>query len=320
MPPEDPIPISQARSHPRNLEEAKKTKVPSCDPPEARQVITPILQELQSARKRPLFGFVSKHVDEDVCGEVYRWRSELKDTGKDDLDILIHSPGGDLNACYQIARLFSRYANSWEALVPACAASGATLVCLGSSNIVLSEIAQLSPIDPQVISKRHEKFFASERQSPLEAFQAVRYLRQFALASLDASMVFLLDHGVAPKPALETASNFGFHLAQPVLGKIDPYDLGAFALDSTLSIHYCQRVGNPADTSKKTQRSVPYRDLVEKYPAHEFVIDLEEARILRFSVSEPTPQIDDLFDRMRPHLDEVQQFIGFVPRSEANDD
>lgn len=284
-------------------------KTPLCTPEESRAGITGILEKLQRVRERPLFVLVADFIDDDVCTEVYRWRKDIPE----ELDVLLHSPGGDLNACYRVARTFARYANAWEALVPYYAASGATLICLGSSQLIMGAIAHIGPIDPQVISKRGEKFFQAERQSPLEAFQAVRYLRQFALTSLDASMTFLLDHGVAPKPALDTASSFASHLAQPILGKIDPYDLGSFALDSTLSLHYCQRIGNPPNPAKKTQRNVPYNDLVEKYPAHEFVIDLEEARALQFSVAEPADGVDAIFEEMRSPLDQVEKFIGLIP-------
>lgn len=186
--------------------EPKPTKVPSCSPPELLGTATKILEAIERTRERSLFVLIARNIGEETCQEVYRWRSELKRAGDDDkLDILIHSPGGELNSCYQLARLLSRRTNAWEALVPSMAASGATLICLGSSTIVMSEIAQLGPIDPQVISKSQQKFFAGERQSPLEAFQAVKYLREFGLTALDATMMFLLNHGVAPKPALETA-------------------------------------------------------------------------------------------------------------------
>lgn len=97
----------------------------------------------------------------------------------------------------------------------------------------------------------------------------------------------------------------------PILGKIEPYDLGAFSLDSVVAIEYCKRITNPSDKAKKTQRSVDPHTLVEKYPAHEFVIDLEEARALNFNVSEPEAAIDSLFCELRPHL-KVKKFVGTI--------
>lgn len=286
---------------------------PSCDPPDASGEIVDLLKKIAKERQRTLFAFVSQQIDDDLCEEVYSWRKELKEVcGKGDLDVLIHSPGGNLSSCYVVARLFARCTDAWEALVPELAASGATLIGLGSSNIVMSELAQLGPLDPQVISRRREKFFDLERQSPLEAFQAVRYLRQFSVEALDGAMSFLRNRRVAPHLALETATKLASHLAQPVLSQIDPYDLGAFALDSRVAIDYCKRISNPTDKTRKTQRAVDPRVLVETYPTHEFVIDLEEARALGFTVSLPSPEVDGLFDQVRPHLHDLQRLIGLI--------
>lgn len=294
--------------------EAQKPKQPLCDPHSLLEGVTNILKKIKDERGHPLFAFITHEIDDEVFDEVYKWRNELKEAGKTgQVDILINSPGGNLTSCYNLARLFSRCANSWEALVPAYAASGATLICLGSFNIVMSEISQLGPLDPQVISRRREKFFQSERQSPLEAFAAVRYLRRFSLESLDAVMLFLLEHQVAPQLALTTARDMAIHLVEPILGKIEPYDVGSFALDSRIAIEYCKRIGDPENKDKKTQRNVDSRVLVETYPAHEFVIDIEEARALNFKVSEPTSKVDNAFDELRGHLESIHHYIGFLP-------
>ncbi len=259
-------------------------------------------------------------IDEDVAEEVYSWRKQLKAVGaNNNLDVLIHSPGGELTACYRTARLLARYTDDWQALVPDYAASGATLICLGSSNIVLSDIAQLGPLDPQVLSKRNTKFFTGERQSPLEAFQAVKYLREYTLTSLDAGIVFLLRQQIAPQLALETASKLAVELAKPILDKIEPYDLGAFGLDSSLAIDYCRRICSPKESHKKTQRDANYKTLVEKYPAHEFIIDMAEAETLGLTVCEPDDTLNDLFDELRVHLRSLQSFVGFVPQQEEED-
>lgn len=308
------VPPSPAQASPAPA----ASKAPTCRPPTAGPTLETLLREVQSIRGRRLFVLATRMLTDETLEEVYRWRAELKDAGDaDSLDILLHSPGGVLTSCYQIARLFSSRANAWDALIPSIAASGATLISLGSANIVMGETAFVGPIDPQVSSKRHEKLFASERQSPLEAFEAVSYLREFAITSLISNWTLLLEQRVAPKPALDAASSLAHHLVQPILSKIEPYDLGAFALDANLSIQYCTRVGNPLNPAKKTQRQVNYTALVRDYPAHEFVIDIEEAKELGFAVSAPPADLDTLFDRLRPLLNQVERYVGFVPDPEA---
>jgi hypothetical protein len=168
----------------------------------------------------------------------------------------------------------------------------------------------------QVPSKRSARFFDSERQSPLEAFQALRALQQFSLIQLDSTMIFLLRRHVTPRTALQAASEMAAQIVQPVLDKIDPYDLGAFQLDASLSIEYCRRICEPDDPSKKTQRAANYRALVEKYPAHEFIIDAKEATSLGLSVCEPDETVNGLFDSLREHLDGIQHYVGMISERE----
>lgn len=286
---------------------------PVCDPASQYDFLTPVLQEIQSKRKRPLFALVSDRIDDDTLRTVFSWRKELTEAGQAPIDILVHSMGGSLTSCYMVARLLSRFASEWEALVPEVAASGATLICLGSSNIVMSGIAQLGPLDPQVASKKREKFFASERQSPLEAFEALRYLRQFAVGSLDALMEVLTDRGIAPQKALDTAVTIASDLVKPVLEKIDPYDLGAFSLDNTLAVNYCKEIARPSDTKKRTQRKAYFKSLVEDYPAHEFAIDVQEAQNLKLAVTEAADDLDDSFDDFRLGVSKVKSYVGLVP-------
>lgn len=218
-------------------------RTPTCDPPEVSATVTPLLVRLQKARNRRLFALVSEQIDDDVWNQVYSWKRELRAAGtKGAVDVLIHSPGGVLTPCYMIARFLARCANSWVALVPTLAASGATLVTLGSEELIMSHGAQLGPLDPQVISKRPQKFFETERQSPLEALELVNYVRELTFSSMDISMQVLLRRGVAPQRALESSIEVATRVARPLLERIEPYDLAALRLDSRLALLYCKRV------------------------------------------------------------------------------
>jgi len=294
-------------------------KKPSCAPDGGYEPLTLIFQRLQKARNRRLFVLVEQGrygITPSTLESIYGWRKELKTiANKGGVDILLHSPGGVLTTCYQIARLFTASMDQWEALIPELAASGATLISLASSNIVFGDMAHMGPVDPQVLSRRHDKLFVNERQSPLEAFEALKYLRQVALAGVTANLQMLLEMGIATKPALDHAVNLAHHLVQPILAKIEPYDVGAFALDSRLSQVYSERVAKPPNLAKKTQRGVNIRALVENYPAHEFTVDFEEAKALGFNVCEAADDICLIFDEIRSELEktDVRSYIGLVP-------
>lgn len=293
--------------------EAQKAPEAFCEPGDLSEPITHIACRIRRELGRPVLLLATDFIDSEFVDYFYKFRHALADaansnkSGGPDADILIHSPGGDLNSCYVIARLLGRWLKSWEAVVPSYAASGATLICLGSANIVMSQLGQLGPLDP------HERFFAGERRSPLEAFRALNELRTMTLDSVDAVVEFLLERKVEPQQALKAASELTLHLVQPIAAKIDPYDLGVFALDRLMATEYCRRIASPQDLTKSTQRKVDPQVLVESYPAHDFVIDLEEAKSLNFAVSEATPALEDLFDEIRCLLEQVHLYVGFVP-------
>lgn len=288
---------------------------PLCVPGEIAEDITDPLIRLQDARKRPLFALIAGQIDENIWDQVYSWKLELRAAGRTGpVDILIHSPGGVLTPCYMVARFLAHCMSSWTALVPRLAASGATLITLGAHDIIMSHGAQLGPLDPQVISKRPQKFFTSERQSPLEALELVSYVRELTFSSMDTSMHELLRQGVAPQRALESSIEIATRVARPLLERIEPYDLAALRLDSRLARLYCERVARPTDVSRKTQRSADYEALVEFFPAHEFAIDIVEARDgLKLNVDEPDNEIEPIFDELRPRLTRPEAYIGLIP-------
>lgn len=296
-------------------ERAETPKLPRAfsEPGDVAESITQIACRIRTEMGRPLLVLSADFINSDIIDYFYKFRRALVDVAKSnkaagpDLDVLIHSPGGELNSCYVFGPLLGRWLKSWEALVPGYASSGATLICLGSSNIVMSQLAQLGPMDPQ------ERFFAGERRAPVEALRAFHELRAMTVESVDNIMEFLLERKVDPQQALKAASEMALQLAQPIVAKIEPYDLGIFESHRTLASGYCRRIASPDDITKKTQRKVDVQALVDSYPAHEFVIDIEEARTLGFMLSEPSPTLEDLFDEIRPLLGEANFYVGLVP-------
>lgn len=303
---------------------------PHCHPRIVSEMFRETCDRISTCRGKPLFVINSSMIRESTAIEVYRFRDILSHLGRTTgFDVLLESPGGELGACYRVARFLSRFTDDWTALVPYMAASGATLISLGSSKIVMSDFSHLGPLDPQVMSKRPTKFFLAERQSPLEAFQAVNYLRQVALETLEITMGYLLsEQGVAPQTAVDTANKLAVELTKPILDKIEPYDLGAFAQDNVLAQAYGKRIATPADQDLCTQRNAHIKGLVEHYAAHEFVIDIDEAQQLGLNVERADQDLEVLFQDFREINRSLYQFrtlelvglFGIYPPMEKDDE
>lgn len=81
------------------------------------------------------------------------------------LAVLISSPGGDGIASERIVNLFRQYSKTGEfwTIVPSRAKSAATMICLGSSKIMMCPSSELGPIDPQVpfVDQGQVKWFSA---------------------------------------------------------------------------------------------------------------------------------------------------------------
>ena len=68
----------------------------------------------------------------------------------ENLDILIHSPGGSPEAAEAIVSLLRSRFNSIRFLVPHMAKSAATMICCAGDEILMDNRSELGPIDPQM--------------------------------------------------------------------------------------------------------------------------------------------------------------------------
>jgi ClpP class serine protease len=66
------------------------------------------------------------------------------------IDLLLHSPGGDIDAAEKLVGLIRRRAGRIRVIVPDFAKSAATLIALGADEIVMSDTSELGAIDPQI--------------------------------------------------------------------------------------------------------------------------------------------------------------------------
>ena len=75
-----------------------------------------------------------------------------KDLPGEELDIIIHSPGGSAEATDSIVRYLRKKYSDIRVFVPLAAMSAATMWALSANRIVMGAHSQLGPIDPQFAS------------------------------------------------------------------------------------------------------------------------------------------------------------------------
>ncbi len=189
--------------------------------------------------------------------------------GNGNLAVLVDSSGGNVDAAYNLAMLFRQYGSkNLKYIVPRRAKSAATLLVCGGDSIMMTPIAELGPLDPQItqvnfLDRRREHF------SPLHIESTLNLIRN-------------------------EFENGDDELAQGLLERLQfPMTLGNFTKSLELGMQYAERLlssrmlkDEPELAAKTAQR------LVEDYAAHSYCINIDEATDLGLVAEElPDPQL-----------------------------
>jgi ClpP class serine protease len=86
-------------------------------------------------------------IDEEDAEQVLRWIRKYRDYP---LELILHTPGGQLHASIQIARALKNHPQKTRVLIPHYSMSGGTIIALAADEIVMDKDAVIGPIDPQV--------------------------------------------------------------------------------------------------------------------------------------------------------------------------
>lgn len=140
------------------LTELQQTPAPNGTGPDFDAVRRRYLQKLHRLTKRDTIlystdyfgtgGMATAIVLEDMQGMM----EVNKGLRGPELDIILHSPGGDPDATASIVKYLRKKFSHIRVFVPLAAMSAATMWALAADEIVMGKHSQLGPIDPQIIS------------------------------------------------------------------------------------------------------------------------------------------------------------------------
>ena len=92
-------------------------------------------------------------ISQDAVREFFEHLRLLQSRPERKLDIFLCSNGGDGTVPWRLATLFREYAESVAVLIPYRAYSAATMLALGTDEIVMHPFAEMGPIDPTVTNE-----------------------------------------------------------------------------------------------------------------------------------------------------------------------
>lgn len=244
--------------------------------------------------------------------EFYKNRREILGEENNKIVLLFDSPGGDADAAYLLVEILKRYCNHIEIVVPLWAKSAATLVCLAAQKIYMTGVAELGPLDPQVIEPGETRL-----KGALDEYKAIMQLREEAFSNLDSAVRLIMNRsgGMSVQDILVPAGDFVARLLEPLYYQINPEILGRRARQLDVGFQYAIRILLRNEHYNKELISDLADKLVYGYPSHSFVINYYEAILLGLPVQlmEPGVFIEELITFLMERKEElcvIGSFLG----------
>jgi len=182
-------------------------------------------------------------------------------------------------------------------VIPSYCKSAGTLFALGATELVMSDIGELGPLDIQLPRKDE----LGESYSGLTLFSALDALQEYVFNVFESYFLRLRGRSgfqISMRSCFDVAERIAIGLFAPVYSQIDPMRIGEMARATRIAQEYGQRLA----TRYGSVDSDSLARLLYGYPEHGFVIDRLEAKELFLSVREPNEhelKLIEVFGKLR---------------------
>lgn len=186
------------------------------------------------------------------------------DIAGEGLCVVLDSSGGDIDAAYNLALLLRRYGSKRLIfVVPRWAKSAATLLACGGDTIMMTPVAELGPIDPQITA-----------MNPME-----QRMEQFSPLHIESTLELI-------RQEYEKGND---KLADGLVRRLQfPLTLGSYKKSLDIGMDYAGKLLSTrmlADDEKKTSFGIA-RKLTMGYASHSYCINYREAMDIGLKVEE----------------------------------
>lgn len=198
----------------------------------------------------------------------------------DQIDLFLYTSGGLLNAASGLVALIREFTGKFSVLIPFKAHSAGTLIALGADSLVMSRVAQLTPVDPTVTSPYNPTVpnpqpGAAPHVLPVNVEDVIGYID---LAKEEV--------GLKGESALAT-------VFQDLASKVHPLALGNVYRARAQIKLVARRLLKAHKMSKESIERIVSALTKELY-SHDYIIGRKEAdEILKLPVGEPNPEWDE---------------------------
>lgn len=201
--------------------------------------------------------------------------------------VLLTTYGGLAEVSYRIGRALRRsYGGPGRCLTvfvhTKCKSAG-TLLTIGADHLVMSDLAELGPLDVQ-LRKPDE---IGDVISGLTPVHALEFLQEQTYDTFEYHFFELIKRSrgqVTTKTAFSVAGKMASELFQPIYAQLDPTRLGEYHRDMLVALEYGKRL----NAGNMRLGTASLRKLTHGYPSHDFLIGREEAETLFVHVRPPS--------------------------------
>lgn len=247
-------------SNKKRKEETESQKIEALD-----KVIKSKLQMLQKLRGEiPCYPLLLDDVNigpalvDDVYDEL---RKDFK--GCEVIDVIVDSGGGDIDAAYNLAQLFRKYGSKkLNYIVPRWAKSAATLLVCSGDSILMTPVAELGPVDPQITAV-----------NPFE-----KRVEQFSPLHIDSTLELIRDE----------FENGNANLAKGLMERLQwPLTLGSFKKSLDIGKQYLTNLLSSRMLKDEQEKATEISTkLTTGYADHGFCINVDEAKEIGLNAQE----------------------------------
>jgi len=206
----------------------------------------------------------------------------------EELDLILHSSGGQVSAAYQILELIKTHSEHLTIFIPIYAKSAATIFVLGCSKIIMSELAELGPLDTQVLERKEGSL---EYTSALNPFKTIEELQRFALRMFDQSVRLLLSRAdYSVEEAVKHSMDFAARVTAPMFSQIRVEKMGEYSRALQIGLEYGRRLLKRYGKISEDNHDIILKKLIYGYPSHDYIIDYKEMKDIGFDVELPSDE------------------------------
>lgn len=244
------------------------------------------------------FLLVNSGMDEPCFGEVLKETNDNKKNSK--LVLIVVTLGGLPNPAYRIGRYLQSLYDEVAVFVPSLCKSAGTLLATCGNELLISPFGEIGPLDVQLLQKDE---ILARRRSGLTTRTAIQDLSTHAFKLFEHFMLQIViasEGRVSFKLAADIAARVTGDTMSKIYEQINPDCLAEDYRDLSIATQYCRRLNQFACNIDEDGID----RLVNSYPSHDFVIDLEEARSIFRRVDLPS---QTLYKIMGENLEVMMQ-------------